>query len=112
MHQTRRSVIGRALAGIGVMLLARTSVARAAEKTEIGIDNFAFKPNALSVASGTMVSWINRDDIPHSIVIPALQVHSHPLDTDQMFDHRFAAAGMYEYFCGLHPHMKGTVTVT
>jgi len=38
-------------------------------------------------------------------------VASHALDTDDSFVHRFDRAGTYEYMCGLHPHMRGQITV-
>ena len=37
------------------------------------IGNFAFVPPMLQVKAGTTVTWVNRDDIPHSIVCPPLQ---------------------------------------
>ena len=49
---------------------------------EIVIDNFTFAPTPLKVKVGTTVTWVNHDDIPHSIVCPDLKVKSHPLDTD------------------------------
>jgi plastocyanin len=33
------------------------------------------------------------------------------LDTHDSFSFTFIAAGVYEYFCSLHPHMTGTVVV-
>ena len=60
---------------------------------------------------GTTVTWLNHDDIPHSIVCPALKVTSHPLDTDDSFAYKFEQAGTYDYLCGLHPHMHGQVVV-
>jgi len=34
----------------------------------ITIDNFTFKPEQTIVTPGTTVTWINNDDIPHTIV--------------------------------------------
>ena len=31
---------------------------------EVSIDNFSFTPAMTSVAPGTTISWMNRDDIP------------------------------------------------
>jgi plastocyanin len=109
----RRSLLRRAL-GAGVAALigarARRSVAAAAE-AEVVIDNFAFSPTPLIVGAGDPVTWVNHDDIPHSIVCPALNMKSRTLDTDDSFVHRFDQAGTYDYMCGLHPHMRGQVTV-
>ena len=39
-------------------------------------------------------------------------LRSKALDTDQSFEYTFATAGDFDYFCGLHPHMKGKIIVT
>ena len=98
------------LAGLGA---ACARPARAAE-AEVVIDNFVFTPPALTVAAGTRVTWRNRDDIPHSVVSAATPplFKSMALDTDESFSRVFDTPGSYPYFCGLHPHMTGKVTVT
>ena len=35
---------------------------------EVKIDNFSFGPETIKVSVGTTVTWINRDDIPHTVV--------------------------------------------
>ena len=84
-----------------------------AEDGAITIDNFTFSPAVLTVPVGAKVVWTNRDDMPHSVVSaespPVFK--SHPLDTDDMFAMVFDKPGTYRYFCGLHPHMGGTVVV-
>src|SRR5580698_174272 len=40
----------------------------AAKTVEIKIDNFSFGPMTLTVSSGTTVTWINNDDVPHTVV--------------------------------------------
>jgi plastocyanin len=37
---------------------------------EVKIDNFSSGPVRLAVPVGTTVTWINRDDIPHTVVSP------------------------------------------
>ena len=81
------------------------------EGDRITIDNFKFGPAALTVAKWTEVTWLNRDDIPHSIVMSGGAARSKPLDTDQTFVYKFDKAGTFSYICGLHPAMHGTVTV-
>jgi plastocyanin len=63
------------------------------------------------VKVGATVTWVNHDDIPHSIVCPTLKLKSHPMDTDESFAIKFDQAGIYDYICGLHPHMHGQVIV-
>ncbi len=106
----RRLLLRRAL-GAGVVVAISSRMAAAAD-AKVTIDNFTFAPTPLMVKVGTTVTWVNRDDIPHSIVCPALKVHSHPLDTDDNFAYKFEQAGTYDYLCGLHPHMHGQVVVS
>jgi len=110
----RRVVLRRALgAGVGGVIAAvGMRVSRADDGTKVVIGNFAFVPPLLRVKAGTTVTWVNRDDIPHSIVCPPLSVHSHPMDSDESFTFRFEKAGVYNYVCGLHPFMHGQVVVS
>jgi plastocyanin len=78
----------------------------------VPIDNFTFKPDVVTVPVGTRIVWQNDDDIPHSVVETQGKFHSPALDTEGKYAFTFAAAGTYEYFCGLHPHMKGKMIVT
>ena len=79
---------------------------------EIVVDNFAFKPQMVRIKLGTTITWVNHDDIPHSIVCPSMNVHSHPMDTNESFSFTFTKAGFYNYICGLHPHMHGQIVVS
>ena len=99
------------LAGGVALLGAATRVVVAKDGTEIGIDNFKFAPTPLTVPKGATVTWVNRDDIPHSIVCQTLGFHSHPMDTDGSTSFTFDQPGRYEYVCGLHPFMRGEVVV-
>ena len=75
--------------------------------TEVKIDNFAFNPESVTVAAGTQVTWINRDDIPHTVVSTKKAFASPVLDTGEKFTHVFETAGEYPYYCSVHPHMTG-----
>jgi len=85
----------------------------AAADAAVTIDNFTFSPPSLSVPVGTRLVWTNRDDIPHTITDAAnpRSFKSAPLDTKDTFAFTFTRPGVYHYFCSLHPHMQGTVTV-
>lgn len=77
----------------------------------VAIQNFAFGPNAITVAAGTTVTWTNQDNEPHSVVMVDQSFRSPPMDTGGHFAHTFAAPGQYRYFCGFHPQMTGVVIV-
>jgi plastocyanin len=80
---------------------------------DVKIDNFSFGPAALTVAVGTTVTWMNRDDIPHTVVSTddPKTFKSKVLDTDEKFSFTFSKAGTYSYFCSVHPKMTGKVVV-
>jgi plastocyanin len=118
----RRSVFITGLAaalvlGMGVFGTGqKSSVASAQEKMstmEVKIDNFSFGPVTLTVPVGTTVTWINRDDIPHTVVSTddSKTFKSKVLDTDEKFSFTFSKAGTYPYFCSIHPKMTGKVIV-
>ena len=84
---------------------------RAAPPT-VHISNFTFGPQALKVKAGQTVTWVNDDDIPHTVVSTVMAFKSKVLDTGDKFSFTFTRPGSYGYFCSLHPHMTGNVTVT
>jgi plastocyanin len=94
------------------LLLFTPAAAWAADQT-VTIDNFTFAPKDLKVAVGTKVTWINRDDIPHTVVSSdgPQSFKSPPLDTDDKFSMQFDRRGTYHYFCSIHPMMTATVIV-
>lgn len=87
------------------------AAAQQASTAEVKIDNFSFGPSTITVAVGTTVTWVNRDDIPHTVVSDDKVFKSKALDTDDKFSYTFTKAGTYGYFCSLHPKMTGKVIV-
>jgi plastocyanin len=77
----------------------------------VSIDNFSFTPETLVVPVGAKVTWTNHDDVPHTVTASNKQYNSGALDTDEKFTRAFAAAGEYDYFCAIHPHMTGKIIV-
>lgn len=108
----RRDILRLAGGATLVSVAARAKAEEPAAGTLVTIDNFSFKPALLALKAGTAVTWTNQDDIPHSIVCPALKTRSHVLDTGQSFAFTFEGVGDFDYFCGLHPHMKGQVKIS
>ena len=96
-----------------LLSIAGLPLVRSAAATEVKIDNFSFGPAALTVPIGTTVTWVNRDDIPHTVVSTddPKTFKSKVLDTDEKFSFTFSKAGTYPYFCSIHPKMTGKVTV-
>ena len=82
-----------------------------AANAEVKIDNFSFGPQTVTVPVGATVTWINRDDIPHTVVSTDGVFKSKVRDTDETFSYTFTKAGTYPYYCSVHPKMTGKVVV-
>ena len=98
------------LATLGLLLTGLAWGGARADDT-VKIDNFTFSPATLTVQAGSKVTWVNEDDIPHVVAASDRTYKSQVLDTDQAFSHTFNEPGSFEYFCSLHPHMKGLIVV-
>jgi len=79
------------------------------ETASVDISNFAFDPATITVDKGSTVTWINKDSVAHTITGTGFDSGS--FDTGQNYSHKFDQAGTYEYYCAIHPSMKGTVVV-
>jgi plastocyanin len=78
---------------------------------ELKIDNFNFTPPALTVSVGTKVTWVNKDDVPHTVTSDDKLFGSRAMDTDDKFSFTFQTPGTYSYYCSVHPKMTGKVIV-
>ena len=117
----RRRCLGLRVAVIGALATFAAAAdpaatPRAAESTQaraIVIGNFTFEPSTLTVAPGTVLTWRNEDDAPHTVIgtDPESPIKSQPLDTGDRYSVTLTKPGAYRYFCSLHPHMTGTVIV-
>jgi len=110
-----RSVIAAAIFGaiVGSSLAGGVLEARAqTSSSALAIHNFTFTPQTLTVKAGTTVTWTNKDDTPHGIASADNAFKkSQALDTDDSYSFTFATPGTYQYFCYVHPFMKGTIVV-
>ena len=106
-----------AIAFLNLSLFALAGEMKNADETttkqnRIEIKDFAFNPQTITVKSGEKVTWINRDEEPHTIVSVEKQFKkSTALDTDQEFTITAGAPGTYNYFCSVHPKMTGIIIV-
>lgn len=78
---------------------------------QVIIENFSFAPATLTVKPGTKVTWINRDDVPHTVDENEKRFKSGAMDSDDQYSYTFNSSGTFNYFCGLHPKMTGQIIV-
>lgn len=79
----------------------------------VSIQNFAFSSSALSVKTGTKVTWTNNDSVPHTVTSDSSGLfNSQPIAPGQSFSYTFTGPGTVSYHCAIHPMMKGSVSVS
>jgi len=106
------AVVALSLAVATILVVHPTKVkAQDAKATEVRVDNFTFAPDTITVPVNSTVTWVNKDDIPHVIASNDGVFKSKALDTDQKFSYTFSKAGMYPYYCSIHPKMVGKIVV-
>jgi plastocyanin len=86
----------------------------AAGGNTISIKNFAFDPSALTMKTGTPVTWVNNDSSPHTITSDQgslMAFSSDSLASGASYTVTFTQAGTFTYHCAIHPSMTGTIIV-
>jgi plastocyanin len=99
---------------LSAVLLLQPTRARSednAAANQVQVDNFSFGPATLTVSVNTTVTWVNKDDVPHTIASTDGLFKSKALDTDDKYTYTFTKAGTYNYFCSIHPKMVGKIVV-
>ena len=79
----------------------------------VGIVNFEFKPQKVTVKPGTKVTWTNGDTAIHAIKDTSSLATpvSKDLGKGDTFSITYDQPGSYSYICGIHNYMTGTVDV-
>jgi plastocyanin len=114
IHKIRIAVLLCGISSLALSVFADDAANSSAgsKQNKIEIKDFMFNPPTITVKSGETITWINRDEEPHTIVSVGKKFQkSSALDTDQEFTITAGAPGTYEYFCSVHPKMTGTIVV-
>jgi plastocyanin len=77
-----------------------------------------FEPPNLTASKGTTVTWTNADSTLHTVTSGSAEAGNSGTEFDssylaagKTFQHPFNTAGTFDYYCTLHPWMKGKVVV-
>ncbi len=78
--------------------------------------NTCYIPSKISIRQGESITWLNEDAAFHSVTSGAYEnpngmFDSGHLDPNESFTVKFEESGTFDYFCTLHPWMKGKVIV-
>ena len=79
-----------------------------------------FDPDPINVSTGATVTWTNDDTTLHTVTsgspesgaASGAEFDSSYLGAGKTFQHTFASAGTFDYYCTLHPFMVGKVVVS
>jgi len=79
-------------------------------------DDRCYIPSLIVIEKGKQVTWVNEDSAFHSITsgfydTPTDLFDSGHLDPFEYYTLTFDETGTFDYFCTLHPWMKGQVVV-
>lgn len=80
--------------------------------------NKCYSPFEAKVTKGGTVTWVNKDTAAHTATSgtikngPDGKFDTGLLQSGEKFSQKFDTAGKYDYFCLVHPWMKGKVTVS
>jgi plastocyanin len=104
-------MVGAAACGGGSAYSTGPSGTPAANTVE-ATTSLAFVPSALTVASGTVVTF-QFDGVQHNVTFTAAT--GAPADVPNSMNtsvqRTFSTTGTFAYHCTIHPQMTGTVTV-
>jgi plastocyanin len=88
-------------------------------KGSSAINNTQFyAPPEVQVAAGNSIKWTNDDNVIHTVTqgkpsegANSTEFNSGPIQPGGTFVHFFDESGTVDYYCTIHPHMKGKVIV-
>ncbi|MBI5158530.1 cupredoxin family copper-binding protein [Candidatus Micrarchaeota archaeon] len=103
---------GRQAAGQGQQnesTVASASSSGASKTVTVEIKDSAFTPSTATIKAGGKVKWSNKDSVDHTIKMGSYE--STRMSQGLSFTYEFKEKGTYDYICGLHPSMRGTIVV-
>ena len=82
------------------------------QNVEVTIKDNAFNPATVNISTGDTVRWTNLDSITHRVTGTGTNFGSENLNQGDSYEFLFTEPGTYDYYCSIHPSIKGTVVVT
>lgn len=77
----------------------------------VEIRRYAYGPLRTVVPAGSVVEWVNEDAVVHTATAEDAAWNSGAIPPGDSWRARFDEPGVYPYYCGPHPFMKGVVIV-
>ena len=90
---------------------SETTTVVASGSKQVVIENSQFMPTDLEIKAGTIVEWINKDSVDHTVTLENGDFDAE-LIVGATTTVTFNEVGEYRYFCQFHPGMQGSVIVS
>lgn len=91
---------------VAVLLLSGVAQASTAQ---VLIKDFKFQPATITINKGDTVTWTHPGPATHTVKFSDSE--SPGLTKGGTYSKTFDKTGTFNYECGIHPYMKGTVIV-
>lgn len=108
MDRRRLAAVAMSLAGLALAAGLTTGSALAADQ-DVAISGFSYSPATVTVTVGDTVTWTNSDAQAHTATGDGWNTGD--LGNGDSGSITFQNAGTFDYMCGIHPAMRGTVVV-
>jgi nitrite reductase (NO-forming) len=123
-NATMLNTTGGNMTGNGTMMTGNSTTAASGNVIDIAPGSSApsaaefYVPPTLTVSAGSTVTWKNSDSTLHTVTsgsaetgVSGTEFDSSYMAAGKTFEHTFSSAGTFDYYCTLHPFMKGQVIV-
>jgi plastocyanin len=87
-----------------------TTTTKTAPNT-VAIANFTFSPSSLTIAKGTIITWVNNDGVAHTSTSDNNVWDTGSIVPGASKAVTFGTSGTFTYHCTVHPMMTGTIIV-
>lgn len=77
----------------------------------VTIENLEFTPNVIRLEPGQAVTWVNRDEYPHTATANDGSFDTGTFEPGASSQIVFEKPGSYPYYCTPHPFMTATIIV-
>ncbi len=105
----RAAVAAVCLALFGGAAIPAAAQLGAPSATNIALKGWTFNPNKVTVAKGSKVNFVWKENMAHNIFVDS--THKSPTQNKGVWTTTFAKAGVYKVMCTLHYGMRMEITV-
>jgi plastocyanin len=77
----------------------------------VHIHDMAFSPLSVKIKAGQSVTFVNDDEMVHTVTAEDKSFDSADLQQGKRWAHAFTKVGTSKYTCTYHPFMKGSIVV-